>query len=255
MIDKEMDWPIAPGDYEIGNPQNPVAIVFFGSKKVMIPPEFYAIKGVCHTENIGIEKLIVNIISNPNIRYLLLCGGEILGHFTRDCIKALHKNGVDEKGRIIGAKGKIPYLVNIPTSAIDRFRDQVELIDLTHNREALKVVSGSGNVEEFPVDLDELIKTIEVCMIKKPEKYGEPMIIQIGPLQADSDVLDRAVMDFSNKLFAQRVGLQTEKLTTKADFIWISPEFTVFLNPVLGDISMIAVGMNFMRRLMEYYRI
>jgi len=255
MVDKEMDWPVAPGDYEIGTPKSPVAIVFFGSKNVIIPPKFYAIKGTCCTENFGIEKVIVNIISNPNIRYLLLCGGEILGHFTRDSLKALHKNGVDEKGKIIGAKGKIPYIVNIPTYAIDRFRDQIELIDLTGNREALRFVRGSYKVEEFPVDLDELIKTIEVCMMKKPEKYGEPIVIQVGPLQSDSDVLDREVMAFSQKLFAQRVGLATEKLTTKADFIWISSEFTVFLNPVLGDISMVAIGMNFMRRLMEYYRI
>jgi tetrahydromethanopterin S-methyltransferase subunit A len=254
LIDKEMHWPIAPGDYEIGDPQNPVAIVFFGSKKVTIPPEFYAIKGTCCTENIGIEKLIVNIISNPNIRYLLLCGGEILGHFTRDCFKALHKNGVDEKGKIIGAKGKIPYLVNIPRNAIDRFRDQVELIDLTHDREALKVVRGSNNVEEFPVDLNELMKTIEMCMAKKPERYGEPMAIEIGPLQVEGHELGRSAIDFSNKIFAQRVGLRTEKLTIKADMVWISPEFAVVLNPVLGEISMVAVGMNFMRKLMEYYR-
>jgi tetrahydromethanopterin S-methyltransferase subunit A len=254
MMDKEMGWPIAPGDYEVGDPKNPVAIVFFGAKKVMIPPELYAIKGVCDTENIGIEKMIVNIVSNPNIRYLLLCGGEILGHFTRDCIKSLHKNGVDERGRIIGAKGKIPYLVNIPAKAIERFRDQVELIDLTHNRGALKVVRSSGNVEEFQVDLDELIMTIEDCMKKKPGKYGEPMIIQIGPLQAEGHELGHEVIDFSNKLFLQRVGLRTEKLATKADFVWISPEFAVFLNPVLGNISMTAFGMNFMRRLMEYYR-
>jgi tetrahydromethanopterin S-methyltransferase subunit A len=255
MIEKEMDWPIAPGDYEVGDPKNPVAIVFFGAIKVKVPPEYYAIKGVCDTENIGIEKMIVNIISNPNIRYLILCGGEILGHFTRDCIKALHKNGIDGKGKIIGARGKIPYLVNIPTEAIDRFRDQLELIDLTHEREALKVVRSSNTIEEFSVDVDELIDAIKVCIAKKTGKYGEPMIIQTGPLQADGRELGRSIIDFSNKIFAQRVGLQVEKLTTKADLAWISPEFAVVLNPVLGDISISPFGMNFMKKLMDYYHI
>jgi tetrahydromethanopterin S-methyltransferase subunit A len=254
LIDEETKWPVAPGDYGIGNPQNPVAIVFFGSKNVTIPPELYAIKGRCHTENIGIEKMIVNIVSNPNIRFLLLCGGEILGHFTRDCLKALHKNGVDERGRIVGAKGKIPYLVNIPRDAIERFRAQVDLIDLTHDREALKVVRGSNNVEEFPVDLDELTKTIEMCMAKKRGKCGEAMIIRIEPLQAEGHELGRSAIDISNKIFTQRVGLRTEKFTIRADLVLISPEFATVLNPVLGDISMNTVGMNFMRKLMEYYR-
>jgi tetrahydromethanopterin S-methyltransferase subunit A len=230
-----------------------VAIVFFGSKKVSLQPALFAIKGTCDTENIGIEKMIVNVISNPNIRFLLLCGGEILGHFTRNCLKALHENGVDERGRIIGAKGKIPYLVNIPREAIERFRDQVDLIDLTHGREALKVVHSSNNIEEFTVDMDELIKTIETCMAKKAEKYGEPMIIRIEPLQAKGHELGRSAINISNKIFEQRVGPRAEKLTIKADSIWISSEFATVLNPVLGDISMNIVGMNFMRKLMEYY--
>lgn len=254
MVQKEVRWPIAPGDYRTGDPQNPIAVVFFGSKIPTIPPNLYAIMGRTHTENIGIEKMIVNVVSNPNIRFLLLCGGEILGHFTRDCLKALHNNGVDERGRIIEAKGKIPYLVNIPMEAIERFREQVEIVDLTHGREALKVVKSSNNVEEFPVDTDELIRTIEACMAKNAGKFGEAIIVRTGPLQAEGHELGRSAIEISNKIFAQRVGLRAEKLTIKADYVWISPEFATVLNPVLGDISMNVVGMNFMRKLMEYYR-
>jgi tetrahydromethanopterin S-methyltransferase subunit A len=252
MIGK-IKWPVAPGDYQIGDQKNPVAIVFIGSKNIVLPPNSYAIKGRCHTENVGIEKMIVNIVSNPNIRFLILCGGEILGHFIRDCLKALHKNGIDERGRIIGAKGKIPYLVNIQREAIERFRAQVELIDLTHDKEALKVVKSSNNVEEFPVDLEELTKTIEMCMAKKREKYGDAMIIRVEPLQAEGHELGKSIIDISNKVFAQRVGLRTEKFTIKSDIVLISSEFATVLNPVLGDISINTVGINFMKKLMEYY--
>lgn len=254
MTSEEKKWPVAPGNYEIGDPMSPVAIVFFGSRDVTLPPKLYAIKGRCHTENIGIEKIVVNVISNPSIRFLLLCGGEILGHFTRDCLKSLHKNGVDERGRIIGARGKIPYLVNIPREAIERFRAQVDLVDLTHEREALKVVQSSNNVEEFPVDLDELTRTIEWCEAEKKGKYGEAMIIRIEPLQAEGYELGRSAIDISNKVFAQRVGLRAEKFTIRADLILISQEFATVLNPVLGDISTNTVGMNFMKKLLEYYR-
>jgi tetrahydromethanopterin S-methyltransferase subunit A len=41
----------------------------------------------------------------------------------------LHRNGIDEQGRIIGSKGAIPFIQNLPTEAIRRFQRQVELID------------------------------------------------------------------------------------------------------------------------------
>lgn len=32
-----------------------------------------ALAGTLQTENIGIEKIIANVVANPNIRYLILC--------------------------------------------------------------------------------------------------------------------------------------------------------------------------------------
>jgi hypothetical protein len=49
------------------------------------------------------------------------------------------------------------------------------------------------------------------------------------------------------------VGLRTEKFTIKSDIVLISSEFATVLNPVLGDISINTVGINFMKKLMEYY--
>lgn len=33
-----------------------------------------AIAGRCETENIGIEKVILNLLANPRIRWLVICG-------------------------------------------------------------------------------------------------------------------------------------------------------------------------------------
>ena len=44
------------------------------------PPSKVAIYGPLKTENIGIEKIVANVISNPHIRYLIVCGDEIRGH-------------------------------------------------------------------------------------------------------------------------------------------------------------------------------
>ena len=37
-------------------------------------PEGLAIVGTMHTENLGIERVIKNVLANPHIRFLLLCG-------------------------------------------------------------------------------------------------------------------------------------------------------------------------------------
>jgi tetrahydromethanopterin S-methyltransferase subunit A len=42
-----------------------------------------ALSGMLQTENIGLEKLICNILANPNIRYMVLCGRRVPGTPTR----------------------------------------------------------------------------------------------------------------------------------------------------------------------------
>jgi tetrahydromethanopterin S-methyltransferase subunit A len=88
-----------------------------------------AIVGPCKTENLGVEKIVANVISNVNIRFLLICGAESKGHLPGNTLLALHKNGVDGQGRIIGSQGAIPFIQNLPAEAIVRFREQVELVD------------------------------------------------------------------------------------------------------------------------------
>lgn len=88
-----------------------------------------AISGPCRTENLGLEKIVANVISNSNIRVLIICGAESKGHLPGNTLIALHKNGIDERGRIIGSKGAIPFIQNLPAQAIERFARQVELVE------------------------------------------------------------------------------------------------------------------------------
>jgi tetrahydromethanopterin S-methyltransferase subunit A len=82
------------------------------------------------SENIGFEKIICNVVANPNIRYAILTGPESEGHLTGEAFKALLANGVDDGKRILGTDAPHPLLFNIPVELIDRFRNQVTLIDL-----------------------------------------------------------------------------------------------------------------------------
>jgi len=86
--------------------------------------------GFLQTENIGIEKIVCNVVANPNIRYIILCGVESAGHRPGQTFEAFIRNGVDDKRRIVGAESLTPYLYNISLESIERFRKQVELVSL-----------------------------------------------------------------------------------------------------------------------------
>jgi len=71
------------------------------------------------------------VVGNPNIRYLVLCGKEVEGHNSGSALRALIKEGIDDKMTIVGSQAKTPYLFNTPLKAIKRFREQTTLVDLT----------------------------------------------------------------------------------------------------------------------------
>lgn len=135
-------YPPEEGCFLRGNDNSPVAVaVILKWHREETPPEIEALvragiesgaalSGTLQTENVGLEKVICNIIANPNIRYLIVCGPESPGHLTGESIGSLMKNGVDESRRIIGTNSPAPYLANIPMEWIARFRQQVTHIDL-----------------------------------------------------------------------------------------------------------------------------
>ncbi len=125
-------WPVINGDYVVGDPKSCVAGATLAShiEDVMVDAGA-AIAGPCKTENLGIEKMVANLISNPNIRFLVLCGSEVQGHITGQSIEALHTGGVDaEKRKIVGATGAIPFVENLPDEAIERFQQQMEIVSM-----------------------------------------------------------------------------------------------------------------------------
>lgn len=141
-VDPHPEYPPEEGRYLRGNDFSPVAVaIILHCDMDKIPPDLEslvragiesgaALSGTVQTENIGFEKMICNVVANPNIRYLILGGPESEGHSTGEALKALMVNGVDEKQRIIGTKAPHPYLYNLPLESIERFRMQLSLIDL-----------------------------------------------------------------------------------------------------------------------------
>ena len=134
MADKKSPasgWPLVKGDFHSGDANSPIAVMTCGSHldEPGICDAGAAIAGSCKTENLGLEKVIANIISNPNIRFLLLCGTEVKGHLAGQTMAALHKGGVKD-GMVVGAEGAIPFIENLNDAAIKRFQEQVELVNI-----------------------------------------------------------------------------------------------------------------------------
>ncbi len=148
------------GEFTIGSKDSQIAIDTLSSS-YEFPKEKVAIWGQHKTENLGIEKIVANVVSNPNIRYLILCGDEVRGHRSGQSIQSLHANGIDENGRIINARGAVPYIENIPPEAITRFQKQVEIINMI----------GITDKAEILAKIDKLASE------KKPS-FGEPIVVE-----------------------------------------------------------------------------
>ncbi len=129
-------WPPLPGSYQVVRFQAPVAVCTLNSDHltqalIETNVEGLSIVGSLHTENLGIEHLVRNILANPNIRFLVICGDDTqkaIGHLPGQSLLALARHGVNEKQRILDALGKRPVLKNIQREHIETFRRQVEVI-------------------------------------------------------------------------------------------------------------------------------
>ncbi len=127
-------WPVVAGSYQVGDPKAPVAVCALTSERLVGPLAGLpgvAIAGIVYTANLGIERIILNITTNPMIRFLLVCGRESALFKPGQSLVALAEQGVDGEKRIVGAAGYEPVLPNLPPEQIGQFRKQVEVLDWT----------------------------------------------------------------------------------------------------------------------------
>ena len=174
-VNPHPDYPSEEGRYIRGNDASPVAVaIILNCEADKVPLELTnlvrvgaesgaALSGTVQTENIGFEKIICNIVANPNIRYLILGGPESEGHLTGQALKALMQNSIDEKKRIIGTDAPHPFLYNIPVEFVERFRKQITLIDL-----------------QFEGDLEIIRKAVWSCYQEEPVEFRDYNLYDVG---------------------------------------------------------------------------
>jgi len=160
MNDPSKAWPPLVGDFMLGNPNSPVAVCTLASRG-LVPllgsrPEI-AIAGRVWTENVGIERMVQNLVANPSLTVLILCGRESR-HGVGQTILSLHCNGLDGDFRVIGSQSPEPYLPNLRPEELARFQQDVRMIDLIGEMDPDKIVeyahAAASSVESARAGVD-----------------------------------------------------------------------------------------------------
>ncbi len=182
-------WPPISGDYTIGNPKASIAIATCGSyslpqKLISNFSSEIAIAGFVEIENEGIAKIVQNIVSNPNIRSLVVCGEKVAGHEPGQTLVSLYNHGLDDENQIIGSQGTIPILLpkyfgnENPKKFVERFRKQIiSLIDLREQTDLDIILSNIKKIKkEKPFEEEPLFPPkpkIELDWKKGLKKFEE----------------------------------------------------------------------------------
>ncbi len=148
---RDADWPSVVGEYFVVDPTAHVAVSTLGSSVLaeelaQHKPKGLAIVGKTETENIGIDKVVKNIVTNRSIQFLVVAGNDPAGHLSGKTLVALRQNGINENGLIMGSPGKRPILRNVTAKEVAEFREQVQVIDLI----------GCENAEEIIAQVEKL---------------------------------------------------------------------------------------------------
>ncbi|MEM3012626.1 MAG: tetrahydromethanopterin S-methyltransferase subunit A [Candidatus Hadarchaeales archaeon] len=173
-VDPPPDYPPEEGRYLRGNDYSPVAVcAILDTYDFRIPPELLrlvevgveagaALAGTLQTENIGIEKLVANVVANPNLRYLVLCWRESQGHLPAHSLLQLVEKGVanDKRRTILGSRAPAPYLPNLPLRSIERFRKQITIVNLISEEEPRR-----------GMDPENVKKAVWACLQEKPVEF------------------------------------------------------------------------------------
>src|SRR5512139_913937 len=211
MADKKSPasgWPKVKGDFISGDANSPVAIVTMGSHldEKGLCDAGAAMCGSCKTENLGLEKVIANIIANPNIRFMLCCGTEVKGHLAGQTMIALHKGGVKD-GRVVGAEGAIPFIENLADDAIKRCQEQCELVNIMESEDVGAIAAkinelkgrdpGAFAADPMVIEVKEAAGGIETATAGVNPQFLE--------IEKRLDKIEKQI-EFADAEIAQRVG-------------------------------------------------
>jgi thymidylate synthase (methanogen type) len=178
------DWPLYFRDkLTIDNKQSNVAVTTLWMPKESVVAELtkgsYSVCGQLYTKR-GLNPMFRNILANPNIRYLVMCGVDRQG--SGDALKKFFDNGIaansGKEGELRGWKilGDDEALLDkeVPLEAFDLIRKNVQLFDMRLKplKEVASLVSGLERTAPFG----------------EPQVFSEPAAEEVSRFPTDMSV-------------------------------------------------------------------
>lgn len=161
-----MEWPKYYKDkLHIANSHSNVGVITLWTPMQAILPnlnqENFSIGGQLYSKR-GINFIIRNILANPTIDTLLICGAN--RSESAEAVLNLIDKGIDKDHNIIGVD-KAVIDKEIPLQVLNEFRKNVRCIDLI----------GNSNYAKIDLELSKITKK-ENSLWRKPEIFAEPEI-------------------------------------------------------------------------------
>jgi hypothetical protein len=156
--------------------------------------------------------------------------------------------------RIAGSRSAIPFLCNLPPAAVERLREQVELVDLVHPKDAREIVAYDPEYKFEEERAAELEGAIEDCRSRDPGAFpGEPFLIEDKGLMIEGAKIAGQLNKLADDFVGQMLRMPSERLSTSASIAVISSEFRVIFDPVDGVVRTVP-SVEFAGRLQRYLR-
>ncbi len=208
-----------------------------GRGEVDIPSHLFRVKGTFKTENLGIEKIVANLVRRPEVRHLVVCGKEEFGHYPGDGIRSLWENGMDENHRIIGTRSPIPFLCNTPPEAVQRLREQLTLHDLVHPKDVDEIVEYDPAYAFDDPRRQELISKLEELeSLHTPALEAEPILYDNQVISGEAGRLGKDMNSTADRIVSAMLSLPYEKLVTHTGLAIVSEPYRLLMDPVEGSI-------------------
>lgn len=173
---KEEVWPPVPGEYfafceglTCPVAASTLASIELAETLANIRPKGLCIVGRTETENIGIDKIIKNTITNPTIRFFIVAGQDPKGHYSGKTLLALAKSGVDKNMRVIDTPGRCPILRNVSLSEVELFRRQVQVINMIGCKDTKEIIDKINELSRKPISTCEYKeRSVPISVIQTP---------------------------------------------------------------------------------------
>ncbi len=146
FVEIDEKWPFSFSDVLIkGNPKSNVAICSLWSLKDVVTKDIshdkFALAGNMYY-NEGINYLLRAVLSNPNIRYVIMCGVDI-SKSGENLLKLVQK-GINGH-QIVGSAVELEK--EIPIESIELFRKNVQVIDMRNTVDSRKILDTISKLE------------------------------------------------------------------------------------------------------------